>query len=73
LYTKEDKGQISCTGLDSPCGFQEFEATRFQENRQTKVIMLSALRNGRLCHQEIFPVLISIGGAPKDYINEKFR
>ena len=39
----------------------------------SKVIMLSALCTGRLCPQEIFPVLISVGGARMDYINEKFQ
>jgi len=36
------------TGLDRPWGFQEFEAPRFQDNRHMKVVILSALRTGRL-------------------------
>jgi len=35
-------------GLDRPCGFQEVEAPRFQENRHMEVVRLSALRTGRL-------------------------
>jgi hypothetical protein len=38
----------SITGLDRPRGFQEVEAPRFQDNRQMKVVGLSALRTGRL-------------------------
>jgi hypothetical protein len=34
--------------LDRPRGFQEFEAPRFQDSRHMKVVMLSALRTGRL-------------------------
>ena len=39
------------TGLERPWGFQEFEALRFQENRHTKVVRLSAIRTGRLYPQ----------------------
>ena len=35
------------TGLDRPRGFQEVEATRFQDNRHMKVVRLSTLRPGR--------------------------
>ena len=36
------------TGLDRPWGFPEFEVPRFQDNRNMKVVRLSALRTGRL-------------------------
>jgi hypothetical protein len=39
---------IPVTGLDRPLGFQEFEALRFQDNRQMKVVGLSTLCTGRL-------------------------
>jgi hypothetical protein len=39
---------IKITGLDRPWGFQEVEASRFQDNRPMKVVRLSALRTGRL-------------------------
>ena len=36
------------TGLDRHRGFQEVEASRFQDSRHMKVVRLSALRTGRL-------------------------
>jgi hypothetical protein len=45
-----------------PLVFQEVEAPRFQDNRHMMVIRLLALITGRLYSQEIFLVLISVGG-----------
>jgi hypothetical protein len=47
MYIVKGKA-IPFTGLDGPCGFQEVEAPKFQDNRHTKVVRLSALRTGHL-------------------------
>jgi len=44
--------------LDRPWGFQEVQASRFQDNRYWKVVRLSNLCTGRLYPKEIFLILI---------------
>jgi len=39
------------TGLDRSSVFQEVEAPKFQDNRHSRVVRLSALRAGRLYSQ----------------------
>ena len=51
-----------CTCLERPWGFQEVEASRFQDSRHIKVARLSALHTGRLHRQLIFLVLVSVRG-----------
>ena len=48
------------TGLVRPWGFQESEAPKLQEDRQMKVVRLSALWTGHLYPQKIFLVLIFV-------------
>jgi len=45
-----------------PWGFQEVDAHRFQDNRHMQVVRLLALSTNHLYPQEIFLVLISVGG-----------
>jgi hypothetical protein len=52
-----------CAGLDRPCGLQEVEAPRFQDNRHMQVVWLSALGIGLLYPpppQEIILLLVSL-------------
>jgi hypothetical protein len=48
IYMEGKSKSNPITGLDKPRGFQEVEAPRFQDNRHTKVVRLSALRTGHL-------------------------
>jgi hypothetical protein len=51
-----------CTVMDRPWGFQEVEATIFQDSRHEKVVKLSDLHSGRLYPPGNIQVLISVRG-----------
>jgi hypothetical protein len=59
MHGKEYSKSFPATGLDRPLGFQEVEAPEFLNNRQMKVVMLSALCTSHLYHQEGFLALIN--------------
>jgi len=37
-----------CTDFDRPWGFQQFEASRFRDKRQIKLVRMSALHTARI-------------------------
>jgi hypothetical protein len=55
LRKKRGNLSIPFKGLNKPWGFQEVEATRFQDNRHMKVVSLSALNTGHLYPQGNIP------------------
>jgi hypothetical protein len=56
-FSEKVKGKIKEIPLEA---WTEPEAPRFQDNRHMKVVRLLALCTGRLYHEEIFLVLISV-------------
>jgi hypothetical protein len=69
------------TRLERPRRFQEVKAPRSQDNRQIKVVRLSALRTGRLYPRKYSWHSCLLEAAPtpgsycsrKNYFNEKFQ
>jgi hypothetical protein len=57
-YVKKKGKAIPLQAWTGPQGSRRLRFPEFQENRHMKMVSLSALRTGRLYHQEMFLVFI---------------